>query len=455
MSDEDAFRDVPEDILFALYDRLDYRDQLRLMAVDKRFRRIARSHRFFWQDLRLGTNLGRDPAFAAVGLFLTRLRISGNRPVNVAVTIRDPGGVMTNIADHLSHIRSLALRVDIEHGQAVLNLLQRLAPLLKSLSLQFIPHSGRRHGATPVQSLLPMDKNIFASHAPRLKSLTLLNVALPSPIPSVLLARLEFLDIGSDFETLRLPFILRDGGPIRCLALRRKVALAAREYGDPRAWKHVKELCVDGCKQADAYPFAAWRSIPFLQLDFPDRTSTAAVLDHLPLHLCVSFRRDGDDSFVADLCAAADGADPSASLRRRVRGGAPDSTEIRYCEALQDLRLAANRIVRLDIPATDWDALLGGMHPLRLPELARLVLLFPSPDHAPALRWASLRVSCQKLGLLVLRGRRDVLVDATDVASFAEHLLCHASFPIALEIEHLTMTDSYALWHGVFNPPVH
>ncbi|EJD34409.1 hypothetical protein AURDEDRAFT_131186 [Auricularia subglabra TFB-10046 SS5] len=392
-----ALARMPEDVLRAFFDFLELYDQLRLMSVDHRYRRVGMAHPFYWQYLGLNAeNLSGIALEGATCLFLVRLDLSQTRPVVISLHGCDPRSILQHIVGHFSHIRSLTISgVDAAHGQEILDTFDKPAPVLRKLVLQF---DGQSAAPATCPIIAPAT---FATSAPSLRQLSLLNVMLSNPVPDA------FSNLSVFSITIRvgirqpLPFIATDR--------MEKFSVSGRlwfspEYYALNVWRNVKSLSIltDG-PLSDAYPWDAWRRIPMLTVGYASLERSLALVDDMPGSLRLEGRRDASTARGAFNIATRQPA-RGAPLNRMLGGAIPASLHepglARASTMFSTINARAERFVEFNLALADWDCLVSLIP--RLPALADLHLKL---DDTASFAGQSAALCCPAIQRLILRAK--------------------------------------------------
>ena len=182
----DLTRRLPDEMvsqIFSLSDNSDGFAHSPTLRVSRRWREIALDCPLYWRHINFYSK-GSDAVDAHMALSLRRrVEQAGTRPVSVSIRAHKnlrPGllanSLLLLIATHLTHISHLSItELQTTQIHLVLAALARPAPTLVLFELGFVP---KQHGILEISPVLL--KRLFAATAPRLTTLSLVDVIIAS-----------------------------------------------------------------------------------------------------------------------------------------------------------------------------------------------------------------------------------------------------------------------------------
>ncbi|EJD34571.1 hypothetical protein AURDEDRAFT_176404 [Auricularia subglabra TFB-10046 SS5] len=171
----------------------DFVEQLPFAAVCRRWRAISLDNKSLWSKVHVVS--GDITPRVALNEVAFRLAYAGTAPTDVTLHCREPApdGYLDPLGDHLSHIRTLSLRVPRDMLQQNLRAsLTMPAPYLVSLELVILDMHGVEADDYPI---FPHD--VFSGDAPKLGTVFLSSISLP-PAAWAPLHHLEHLNFMHD-----------------------------------------------------------------------------------------------------------------------------------------------------------------------------------------------------------------------------------------------------------------
>ncbi|EJD50313.1 hypothetical protein AURDEDRAFT_160845 [Auricularia subglabra TFB-10046 SS5] len=296
-------------------------------------------------------------------------------------------------------------------------MLDKPAPVLDSLVLMF--------DSAGAESCPLIGQGLFQSTAPRLRGVTLRNIRVSDPAPTIFgnIDHLHFdMSVGSPQP---LPYLL---GPRLAHVILSGSFSFAPQYHNNLVWRHVRRLDVScpPVPHARLCPWGAWRVVQRLGLADADLESYNAVLDHIsgPLRLD-AYVTANKSKFVFDFFPANPNPAIDGPVWRKLSGELPRSHEDPNLPRVSAVYLIvavvtrAERFGKLSLRIAEWDHIVTVVS--RLPALTDLRLLLRDGNafsgynavlDVPKLERVILRADFgQSLGQSVLAG---------DVESFVE-----------------------------------
>ncbi|EJD49393.1 hypothetical protein AURDEDRAFT_161490 [Auricularia subglabra TFB-10046 SS5] len=180
-------RSLPPELISRILDYLELYDLFSPLATSQSWRRVALDHPTYWRHARLTST-----ADGAINLFMSRLAHARQRKISVDVDVCDPcqrisDEVLPAIAERLPYIRAFWAVMHHEQAAALLDVVQRPAPVLEKF--QCYIHTASRIPLT----ILP--DGLFSGNAPKLTALGLRDVGV-SHVSYPALSNVSDVDFG-------------------------------------------------------------------------------------------------------------------------------------------------------------------------------------------------------------------------------------------------------------------
>lgn len=424
---------LPDELLSRFFDEWLFDDLRSVMGVSSRWRLVAMDHPVYWRFVHL---VSANPR--AVAIFCQRLQYTHSRPLSLSIDVRIPSedmlaAILPIVAARVSCLETLTVQIHHSHADAILCALRARAPLLRDFFFYAYPES------TLTRLSLPID--IFHSHAPALRNVTLHNVHLPDcAVPAF--DHVEFVSFGYGTplcEPTMIPNLFDLFPNITGIAIRGAPLFDALSR-DVEAWRRLADFWFHGPCAAlypviDRLPLASIRRV---HMHFVEDWMSDLVLEHLsgPLELIVGdLTRNTPGTF--GLCLVASNDQRVRSFTERASGW---DDAYRFSHTwLHDARVFS-RMALISISNTIWQLFSRALQ-YPLPSLRELRLLIEPEDKSiPA---ACIVLHCEALQYLTLRAdSRTTTVSSTSILHFAADTFRGLKNPLILILESVQVHPS-------------
>ncbi|EJD49435.1 hypothetical protein AURDEDRAFT_122272 [Auricularia subglabra TFB-10046 SS5] len=426
---------------------------LSAMPVNRYWREQAIHHRAYWEDLELDMD--------ATGISVTRLSRTQSRPIHVRVWGVDLLAVIDAIAPRLPQMRTLYLNGLITATDTVLEALRGCpAPLLEDFNLIFDPEEISPELVEDPDADLDdgvvIPRDIFASHAPMLRDITLFHVGLASGDNFPLaFSSARSLEVEYHFRTAESQRVLPDISlyfpHLRSLAISRQAILESSNFRQASTWSRLERVGFNSPTLSDGQRVLSLPilGVPCLSLRCDNANDAFEVAATMKGPLVVTIPTYSitsgpfpENTYPGVRWCFRSTTDPLL-LRRSVftylPRPAPGEFPWDTITALQHVTLTS-RIVKLTLSLAEWDILVGGRYFTAFPALE--VLAIDLSDRPGNSFWEvdaeRAQLSCPRLQCLVFTPDDAPLssqtLDMENVATFARDVLSDAPFPLVLEL---------------------
>ncbi|EJD47450.1 hypothetical protein AURDEDRAFT_163321 [Auricularia subglabra TFB-10046 SS5] len=423
----DLTRHLPNELISRTLDYLKLMELIPILAVCRRWRRVALAHSSYWRFIKLDS-----VSDGAIDFFLLRLSRSGRRPIILEVNMEGPSHrigaeVLPVVALHLGHVEYLCLGVHEAQAAAFLDTISWPAPQLTGISASI--RLSEEAAGCPA---LPGD--LFMNDAPKLEYVGFRNLDIPPEPPAALALAHEVL-FGYSYNEADFAFI----SSVFCAFPRmRRLALHCgslvvppEPFIDPEWTAELEHLdvMVHPCSRDDVLAQFPCHTLPLVHVSNPASFTITNLLDMLPggpLHLTLAT----DDEYPDEVFHIGV-TSPSTGRERKFRQATSTFKGVDQMphDLLRRVDFSA-RILTLTISYGLWLPLVHLLLPF--PQLTELTLTVEAPLDALTSRSAGGTVTCPRLRDLRIRSVCGVIfMRTTWLAKFVTSSLQDVVLPIS------------------------
>ncbi|EJD38940.1 hypothetical protein AURDEDRAFT_171927 [Auricularia subglabra TFB-10046 SS5] len=347
------------DLLLYLLKYFSFDELIPLLSVSTSWRAIALDCPAYWSLITLGSLKE-----GATNLFLIRIARSLSRPISVALDFGDPGlsvsrvevaeaAVLSALADHLYHTVQLAAYLHTVDLPRFWRTLELPAAELVYLRLHILL-SG--HEQASVMPAIP--PALFGGHCPRLRSLAIKDLVLPSE-PVRALSQVTTALVAFTINGVPMPDVFRHCPDLETIVLPGSASYNHPVYGLRSSFTNVKNCYWLSQPSAfDRRLVEAVRDVRKVSIGFAHPYEISRAVGHLTPPFVFAFTRDGDAVYDRFELSVSEYDRPSSRLRIFSKCGpfsdTPPGPGLRraWTGAL------AHNVHVLDVQASSWKALM-------------------------------------------------------------------------------------------------
>ncbi|KZV86690.1 hypothetical protein EXIGLDRAFT_724517 [Exidia glandulosa HHB12029] len=283
MSERDLTAALPPEIVRKFLWGWTLDDLLPVLRVSTRWREIGLNHPVYWQSIDCD-----DFTEGAIRFAFLRVGRTNGRPFSLAIfTVQSEYYIpllLAVVSTHLHNIVALSIRVPGYHAESVFASLIRPAPQLHTLCIGFQP-------IDPVGKEPIAPDNLFAHHAPALRTVTLQNVRISRPL--AVFANVQFVSFGSPPSTSTIvPCVFTHFPLARTVQFSYCGRLSLSQNAPDSFWFGLDSLVIEGGPDYLSDADIPLHGVRHLQLNLPGRAGpleAEVMSSHLRGELDVEF----------------------------------------------------------------------------------------------------------------------------------------------------------------------